>query len=118
MQTSENLNIIQKPTHQQNVEDIYNVNFKTEYVVFLLECFLCNLEYIGKNETPLNFRLNNRRKELKDPKEMLAHKHFQKSGHKFNEHARFTIIDRLTKTKLDKEILKESLIQRENFSKN
>ena len=35
--------------------------------------------------------------------------------HSFNEHARFTIIDSLINTNLDKEILKESLIQRGNF---
>ena len=63
----------------------------------------------------INIRLNNRRKDVKDSKAILADKLFQKTGHRFNEHARFTIIDRLTKTNLDKEILRECLIQRKNF---
>ena len=73
-----------------------------------MECAICNLQYVGKNETPLNIRLNNHRKDVKDPKAILADKHFQKNGHRFNEHARFTIIDRLTKTNLDKEILRSN----------
>ena len=35
-------------------------------------------------------------KDVKDPKEILADEHFQKSGQRFNEHALFTITDRLT----------------------
>ena len=38
-----------------------------------------------------------------------------KNGHRFNEHARFTIIDRLTNTNLDKEILRDRLVQREKL---
>ena len=47
--------------------------------------------------------------------QILAGKHFQKNGHRFNERARLKIIDRMTKTNLDKEILRERLIQGENF---
>ena len=67
-----------------------------------MECTICNLQYVGKNETLFNIRLNNHRKDVKDAKVILADKHFQKNGHKFNEHARFTIIDRLTNKTLEK----------------
>ena len=51
------------------------------------------------------------RKDEKDPKTILADKNFQKKGHRFNKHARFTtLIDRLINTNLDKEILRESII--------
>ena len=33
----------------------------------------------------------NHMKDVKDPEVILADKHFQKSGHRFNKHARFTI---------------------------
>ena len=92
-----------------------NTNCKAVYATYLMECIICNLQYVGKNETPFKIKLNNHRKDLEDPKAILADKHFQKNGHRFNEHARFTIIDRLTNTNLDKEILRERLIQRENF---
>ena len=63
----------------------------------------------------INIRLNNHRKYVKDSKAVLADELFQKNGHRFNEQARFTIIDRLTNTNVDKEILRECLIQRKNF---
>ena len=81
-----------------------------EYAIF-------NLKYVGKNETPFNIRLKNHRKDVKDPKAILSDKQFQKIGHRFNEHARFTIIDRLTNTNLGNKVSRERLIQRENFWK-
>ena len=80
-----------------------------------MECAIFNLHYVSKNETPFNIRLNNHRKNVKDPKLILADKHFRKNSHRFNEHARFVIIDILTNTNLDKEMLRERLIQREKF---
>ena len=84
-----------------------------------MECAICKLQYLGKNETPFKIRLNNHKKDVKDPKAILPDKHFQKktkkTGHRFNEPVRFTMIDRLTNTNLDKEILTERLTQRGNF---
>ena len=68
---------------------------ETEYVICLMECIICNLQYVDENETPFSIRLNNHRKDVKDPKAILADKHFWKNGHRFNKHARFMIIDRL-----------------------
>ena len=59
-------------------------------------------------------RQTDRQTETNKPKAILADQHFQKNVHRFNKHARFTIIYRLTNTNLDKEILRERLIQREN----
>ena len=80
-----------------------------------MESTICNLKYVGKKKTSFNIRLINHRKDVKDPKATLADKHFQKSGHRFNEYAIFTIIDRLTNTNVDYEILRERLIQRKTF---
>ena len=93
----------------------HNTICKTEYAIYLLECIICNLQYVRKNETPFNIRLKNYREDVKDPKAILADKYFQKNGHRFNGHTRFTIIDGSTNTNLDKEILRECFIQRENF---
>ena len=93
-----------------------NTNRQTEYTIYLMECTICNLQYVGKNGTSFYIRFNNHRKDIKDPKVILADKHFQKNSCRFNKHIRFTMIDRLANTNLDKEILTECLIQRENFS--
>ena len=85
--------------------------------IYLIECFnMQPIQYVDKNEKPCNIKLNNHRKDAKDPKTKLADKHFEKKWYKFNEHARFTIIGRLTSTNLGREIPRLSLIQRENFS--
>ena len=76
---------------------------------------LCNKQYVGKAETAFNIRLNNHRKETKNPNAVLACKHFQQQGHKFNSHAKFIIIGKLVNTSSSKDILCERLIQRENF---
>ena len=80
-----------------------------------MECTICSLQYVSKNKAPFNIRLNNHRKDVKDPNTTLEDKHFQKSGHRFNKHARFAIIESLTNTNLDKEILRECLLQYKNF---
>ena len=63
----------------------HSTNCKTEYAIYLMECIICNLQYDGKSETPFNIRLNNHRKNVKDPKAILADKRVQKmviNGHK------------------------------------
>ena len=74
-----------------------------------MECTLCNLLHLGKNETPLKIRLSSHRKEVKDPEAILVDEVVIDSTK-----ARFTISNRLTNTNLDKEIFRESLVQREN----
>ena len=54
----------------------HNTNCKTEYVIYLLECIICNLQYVRKNKTPFNSRFKNYRKDVKDTKAILADKHF------------------------------------------
>ena len=50
--------------------------FKSEYVIYLMECILCKMQYVGKAETAFNLRLNNHRKDTKKPNSTLACKHF------------------------------------------
>ena len=80
-----------------------------------MECTLCNKQYVGKTETAFNIRLNIHRKDTKDPNAMLACRHFQQQGHNFNSHAKYIIIDKLANASSSKDILRERLMQRENF---
>ena len=80
-----------------------------------MECTLYNKQYVVKAETAFNIRLNNHRKDTKNPNAILACRHFQQKGHRFNSHAKFIIIDKLVNTSSSKDILRERLIQRENF---
>ena len=80
-----------------------------------MECTPCNKQYVGKAETSFNIRLSKRRKDTKDPNAIVACRHFQKQGHNFNSHSKFIIIDKLANTFSSKDILRERLIQREDF---
>ena len=50
----------------------HNVSCKINYVIYLLECLLCKIQYIIKSETPFHIRLNNHRKYIKNPNTVKA----------------------------------------------
>ena len=56
------------------------------------------IQYVGKAGTAFNIRLNNHRKDVKDPKTIPVEKHFNQTGHNFNLHAKFIIIEQLQDT--------------------
>ena len=93
----------------------HKVRCKSEYVIYLMECTLCNKQYVGKAETAFSFRLNNHRKDTKDPNAILAGRQFEQQGRSFNSHAEFIIIDKLVNTSSSKGILRKRLIQQEHF---
>ena len=94
----------------------HNINCKSTFLIYLLECNICNIQYVGKSETTFNIRLNNHKKDVKDPNAVPADKHFTLPGHDFNKNAKFTLIEKLTNTnKVATETLKERLKNGENF---
>ena len=46
------------------------LNCKSKYLIYLIECMLCNKQYTGKYET--TFRLNNHRKDVNKQKLLQA----------------------------------------------
>ena len=80
-----------------------------------MECTLYNKQYEGKAETAFNIRLNNHRKDPKNRNAILARRQFQQPCHNFNSHANFMVINKLVNISSSKDILRERLIQRENF---
>ena len=91
--------------------DIYHsLNFKSKYVIYLLECLICKIQYVVKSQTPFQIRLNNQRKHIK------ACKDSNSTNHNLNARGKLTIIEQLRKiTSSSTEALKERLKQRENF---
>ena len=71
----------------------------------------CKKQYVRKLETSFNTIQNKHRKDVKEPDAILAYWHF----HLFNKHAKFMIIDQFTNTIKSKDILRQRLIERENF---
>ena len=75
-----------------------STNIKIKYVIHLLKLDLCNVQYVGKSETAFNICLNSLRKDVKDPNALPADKHFTLPGHDFNNNAKFSLIEMLTKS--------------------
>ena len=89
----------------------HRVNCKSSFVIYLLECYICNIQYVGKSETPFNIRLNNHRKDVKNPHAISACKHFSRDDQDFKNHGKIIIKEQLrnihtTSTETLKERLK------------
>ena len=103
---------------QKTYKIFHEVICSSTYVIYLMEFTLCKKQHAGKAETLFNIRLNNHRNNVKTPhpKAILACKHFQEKSDNFNKHAKFIITDKLTNIRRSpKEILRQRLIERENF---
>ena len=87
----------------------HHLSCKSKYVIYLLECTKCKIQYVGKVETEFNIRLNNHRKDVWKPDAIPASRHFSGKYHNFNTDAKVRHVD------IDTEKIKERLKQRENF---
>ena len=71
-------------TQTKEIFNIYHkVSCKSNYVIFLLECLLCKIKYVRKSKTPFHTRLNNHRKDIKNPNAIEACQHFNKLEPRF-----------------------------------
>ena len=53
-----------KSSVTQKTYHIFNdLNCKSKLLIYLMECRICPIQYIGKSETEFNIRLNNHRKD-------------------------------------------------------
>ena len=66
--TSSQNNNIYKHSNQRGLYNFHQVTCHSNYVIYLLECIMCKIQYVGKSETSFNIRLNNHRKDIKKTK--------------------------------------------------
>ena len=92
----------------------HNLTCKSENLIYLLQCSICQLQYVGKSETLFNVRLNNHRKDAKSQVSILACKHFNEQNHNFQQHAQFTLLEQIKKQTTAEET-RALLKRRENF---
>ena len=71
----------------------HKLTCKSQYIIYLMECILCKIQYVGKAETPFNLRLNNHRKDVNSPKAFPACNHFKMHSHNFMKYEKFTLIN-------------------------
>ena len=53
-------------------EIFHNLNCKSKYVIYLLECTKCKIQYVRKSETEFSIRLSNHRKDVLKPDAILC----------------------------------------------
>ena len=49
---------------QQLYTIFHKLNCKSKFIIYLMECALCKIQYVGKAETAFNIRLNNHGKDV------------------------------------------------------
>ena len=91
-----------------------NLTCKSENLIYLLECRIYKLQYVGKSETSFNIRLNNHRKDAKSQASVWTHKHFTKQNCYSQQHAEFSLIEQIKKETTAEET-RTLLKRRENF---
>ena len=80
-----------------------------------MQCTLCKIQYVGKQEIPFNIRLNNYRKDANgnNRKAIPASIDFKQRGHIFSKHAKFTLIEQINNTiNTDLDTIKITLAKR------
>ena len=100
----------------------HKLNCKNSFAIYLMECTLCKIQYVGKAETHFNIRRNNIRKDDNgnNPKPIPASIHFKQPGHDFNKdfnkHVKSYFIEQINNTiNTDIDAIKTKLRRREDF---
>ena len=80
-----------------------------------MDCVLCKLQYVAKWETTFNVHLNNHSSNVFDTNAISTCHCFSQDKHRFNKHAKLSLIGSITNTNKPKETLQELLKKWENF---
>ena len=94
---------------------MYQVNRKSDFVIYLLECKKCHIQYAGKGATDLNLRLKNHRKDVYKADAILAPRYFAMKSHIFDRDASLILNEQTRKNGLRRKTKKKLLKQREKF---
>ena len=81
-----------------------------------MECCLCEKsQYVGKSKYSVNLRINAHRYDVLRTDGPRCDKHFHMSGHNFNTHVQFPIIEEVYNKSLSKLKIRSLLEHREDF---
>ena len=84
-------------------------------IMYLMECILCNKQYVGKAETSFNIRLNNHRKDV-NSRHNNGLQAFSTGKSQFQQTCKiYHIIDQLTNTSKSKETLTQRIVKEKIF---
>ena len=88
----------------------------TIFIIYLVQCALCKVQYAGKAETAFNIRLSDQSKNINHSKSIFTNFHFRESVHSFKLYAKFMLFEQLSIIHVtDKDTLKFRLKRHEDF---
>ena len=93
----------------------HRVSCKSKFIIYLLECILCRIQYIGKSEWAMNIRINKHRNDVFREEAIHVCQHFKQVTHNFNRHAKITIIEELKQQNKGLTQMRAILEEREDF---
>lgn len=112
-------NAMQETSRATSTQSKFSVNIRgnltcdSSNVIYLLECSVCNLQYIGQTETPFRIRFNNHRAHAKSTPSLPLSKHLNLPGHSF-EKLTVTLLETGFKSNREREQRESYLIYRFN----
>ena len=108
-----------KSTSNNKIFTIFHsLDCQSSWVIYIIECNTCRLQYIGKSETGFNLRLNNHRNHIKkevNSCELTEHFLHNVRSHNFDNDVTITVIEQIRKYYLTIDRKKELLRNREMF---
>ena len=88
---------------------------KTKFVIYLITCMKCGIQYVGQTRQELHCRLNGHRHSIdKDKLSTYLCQHFNSAGHSFSDIS-LQIIDCVDSTQMSAEEAKRELDLKEDF---
>ena len=114
-QQVEKTNVFKSYKTRKTYKIFYQLTCSSQIIIYLLQCRIWFVQYVGKSETTFNLGLNNHRKRSKKKDAILAWIHFQKSNHIFQQDAKFVLMEQIRKKCNTIEELSLILKKRQNF---
>ena len=89
-------------TQEDRIFDIYHIgNCQSRWLIYIIECNICNLQYVRTSETGFNIWLNNQRNHIKKAFcicEITEHFLLKPRTHNFHNDITITIIEQIKDT--------------------
>ena len=108
-----------KSTRNNKILTIFHsVDCQSSWVIYIIECNICRLQYIGKSETGFNLLLNNHRDHTKNRVnscELTEHFLYNIRSHNFEDDLTITVIEQIKKDHFAINRKKELLRNKEMF---
>ena len=96
----------------------HSLNCQSSWVIYIIKCQKCDLQYIGKSESNFNIRLNNHRNHIRaeiNSCELTEHFLQNRRSHSFEKDVSIIVIEQIRKRTMPIEQKKELLSTHEKY---